>query len=184
VHGQFYDLLKLFEFGGLPPNSNYLFLGDYVDRGKHSLEVMILLLCYKIKYPENFFLLRGNHETGAINRIYGFYDDCKRKYSIAMYKTFSDVFNTLPLTAIVGGKIICMHGGISPELKNFDQLRNIKRPTEIPEQGLITDILWADPNVYSKGWGENDRGISYVFSEKIVRDFTRKMGLDLICRAH
>ena len=145
---------------------------------------MILLLCYKIKYPENFFLLRGNHETGAINRIYGFYDDCKRKYSIAMYKTFSDVFNTLPLTAIVGGKIICMHGGISPELKNFDQLRNIKRPTEIPEQGLITDILWADPNVYSKGWGENDRGISYVFSEKIVRDFTRKMGLDLICRAH
>jgi serine/threonine-protein phosphatase PP1 catalytic subunit len=76
VHGQFFDLLRLFEFGGFPPESNYLFLGDYVDRGKHSLETIILLLCFKLKYPENFFLLRGNHETGQINRIYGFYEDC------------------------------------------------------------------------------------------------------------
>merc|ERR1712032_287687 len=119
VHGQFQDLLRLFEYGGLPPESNYLFLGDYVDRGKQSIETISLLLAYKVKYPCNMFLLRGNHETATITRMYGFYDECKRRYNTKVWKRFIDAFNCLPVCALVQEKILCMHGGISPDLTNL-----------------------------------------------------------------
>jgi len=184
VHGQFYDLLRLFEYGGFPPNSNYLFLGDYVDRGKQSLETICLLLAYKIKYPRNFFILRGNHECASINRIYGFYDECKRRYSIRLWKTFTDCFNALPIAAIVDEKIFCMHGGLSPELRSMDQITMIHRPTDVPDQGLLCDLLWADPDKDIVGWGENDRGVSFTFGEDVVHHFLTEHSLDLICRAH
>ncbi|KAH8067076.1 phosphoprotein phosphatase [Aureococcus anophagefferens] len=130
IHGQYHDLLRLFEYGGFPPEANYLFLGDYVDRGKQSLETICLLLAFKIKYPENFFILRGNHECASINRIYGFYDECKRRYNIKMWKTFTDCFNCLPVAAIVDEKIFCCHGGLSPELQQIDQIKKIIRPTD------------------------------------------------------
>ena len=135
IHGQYYDLLRLFDYGGEPPKTNYLFLGDYVDRGKNSLETICLLLSYKIKYQENFFLLRGNRESENINKIYGFFDECKRRYSITLCKLFCDFFNSLPVVALVDDKILCMHGGLSPDLHNLDQLRKIVRPTEVPDQG-------------------------------------------------
>merc|ERR1719160_2228323 len=116
IHGQYHDLLRLFSHAGFPPKANYLFLGDYVDRGKKSLETICLLFAYKIKYPENFFLLRGNHESPSICRIYGFYDECKQRYSVKLWKTFCDVFNCLPACAIVDDKVICMHGGLSQEM--------------------------------------------------------------------
>ena len=118
IHGQFSDLLRLFEYVGFPPEANYLFLGDYVDRGKQSLEVICLLLSYKIKYPDNFFILRGNHECAAINRVYGFFDECRRRYSIRLWKVFQDVFNCMPMAALVENKIFCMHGGLSPAIKS------------------------------------------------------------------
>ncbi|TKA66560.1 hypothetical protein B0A55_09274, partial [Friedmanniomyces simplex] len=116
VHGQYTDLIRMFEMCGFPPNSNFLFLGDYVDRGKQSLETILLLLCYKLRYPENFFLLRGNHECANVTRVYGFYDECKRRCNVKVWKTFVDTFNTLPIAAIVAGKIFCVHGGLSPSL--------------------------------------------------------------------
>ena len=184
VHGQYYDLLRLFDYGKFPPESNYLFLGDYVDRGKQSLETVCLLLAYKIKYPENFFLLRGNHECASINRIYGFYDECKRRYNIKLWKTFTDCFNCLPVAAIIDEKIFCMHGGLSPELSSIDQIKRIMRPTDVPDTGLLCDLLWSDPDLDVQGWGENDRGVSFTFSPEIVTMFLKKHDLDLVCRAH
>jgi serine/threonine-protein phosphatase PP1 catalytic subunit len=184
VHGQYYDLLRIFAYGGFPPDSNYLFLGDYVDRGKQSLECACLCLAYKIKYPENFFLLRGNHECASINRIYGFYDECKRRYSIKLWKTFTDVFNCLPCSAVIDEKIFCVHGGLSPELVDPKQIENIQRPTDIPDTGLLCDIIWSDPDKEIDGWGENDRGVSFTFGEDIVAAFLKKHDMDLICRAH
>ncbi|KAJ3126133.1 Serine/threonine-protein phosphatase pp1 [Nowakowskiella sp. JEL0407] len=184
IHGQYYDLLRLFEYGGFPPEANYLFLGDYVDRGKQSLETICLLLAYKIKFPENFFILRGNHECASINRIYGFYDECKRRYNIKLWKTFTDCFNCLPIAAIIDEKIFTMHGGLSPDLQSMEQIRRVMRPTDVPDTGLLCDLLWSDPDKDITGWSENDRGVSFTFGPDVVSRFLQKHDLDLICRAH
>jgi len=184
IHGQYSDLLRLFDDGGYPPAANYLFLGDYVDRGMQSLECICLLLAYKIKYPENFFLLRGNHESASINRIYGFYDECKKRYNIKLWKTFTDCFNCLPVAALIDDKILCMHGGLSPELNSIEQIKRIIRPTDVPDTGLLCDLLWSDPEKEVQGWGENDRGVSFTFGPEIVTAFLKKHDLDLVCRAH
>ncbi|XP_004536359.1 serine/threonine-protein phosphatase beta isoform isoform X1 [Ceratitis capitata] len=184
IHGQYTDLLRLFEYGGFPPAANYLFLGDYVDRGKQSLETICLLLAYKIKYPENFFLLRGNHECASINRIYGFYDECKRRYNVKLWKTFTDCFNCLPVAAIIDEKIFCCHGGLSPDLQGMEQIRRLMRPTDVPDTGLLCDLLWSDPDKDVQGWGENDRGVSFTFGVDVVSKFLHRHELDLICRAH
>jgi serine/threonine-protein phosphatase PP1 catalytic subunit len=126
--------------------ASYLFMGDYIDRGKQSIETMCLLFAYKVKYPEKMHLLRGNHESQRINRIYGFYDECKRRYSIKLWKTFCDVFNCMPVTAVVSETIICMHGGLSPELDDLEKINQLERPCDIPEEGLLSDIVWADPD--------------------------------------
>ena len=184
VHGQYIDLLRIFETCGFPPSANYLFLGDYVDRGKNGLEVIVLLLAYKVKYPENFFLLRGNHECASINRIYGFYDECKRRYNIKTWKKFQDVFNVLPLAAVVDEKIFCIHAGLSPDLQSMDQIRNIPRPTDVPDSGLLCDLMWSDPEADIAGWAENDRGVSYTFGADVVGKFLNKHDYDLVVRAH
>lgn len=184
VHGQYNDLLHLFEYGLHPPKSNYLFLGDYVDRGKQSLECICLLFAYKIKYPDNFYLLRGNHESKAINRIYGFYDECKRRYGIHLWKRFTECFDWLPISALVQERILCMHGGISPELKSIKQILEIPRPTDIPDKGLLCDLLWADPEPGIDGWSGNDRGVSVTFGVDKVQEFLDDANIDFIARAH
>eukprot|EP00420_Gonyaulax_spinifera_P025113 CAMPEP_0197896118 /NCGR_PEP_ID=MMETSP1439-20131203/39047_1 /TAXON_ID=66791 /ORGANISM="Gonyaulax spinifera, Strain CCMP409" /LENGTH=512 /DNA_ID=CAMNT_0043516603 /DNA_START=19 /DNA_END=1558 /DNA_ORIENTATION=+ len=185
LHGQFRDLLRIFELGGLPPASNYLFMGDYVDRGKQSIEVITLLFILKLKYPENIFLLRGNHESAHINRFYGFYDECKRRFSPLLWKRFCDSFNCLPVCALLESRIMCMHGGLSPDLSSFDQIRRIARPTEVPDSGIVCDLLWADPDPTATGWAPNaTRNISWAFGTDVVDDFLKSHDLDLICRGH
>ncbi|KAI5326374.1 hypothetical protein L3X38_035448 [Prunus dulcis] len=184
IHGQYQDLLRLFEYGGYPPSATYLFLGDYVDRGKQSLETICLLLAYKIRYPDKIFLLRGNHEDAKINRIYGFYDECKRRFNVRLWKIFTECFNCLPVAALIDEKILCMHGGLSPELENLDQIKELQRPTDIPDNGLLCDLLWSDPDARIEGWAESDRGVSCTFGADKVIEFLDKNELDLICRGH
>lgn len=209
VHGQYSDLIRLFEMCGFPPAANYLFLGDYVDRGKQSLETILLLLCYKIKYPENFFLLRGNHECANVTRgmppqtcasslwlinlllfysrpcvVYGFYDECKRRCNIKTWKSFIDVFNCLPIAAIVASKIFCVHGGLSPSLQSMEDIKALQRPTDVPDYGLLNDLLWSDPSDTAVDWEDNERGVSYCFGKAIINDFLVRYDMDLICRAH
>lgn len=142
------------------------------------------MLLYKIKYPFNFFLLRGNHESDGINRIYGFYEECKRRYSVRIWKKFTECFNVLPVAALVGDRILCMHGGLSPELTHLDQIRNIKRPVFIPDKGVLCDLLWSDPDPRVLDWGENERGVSFTFGVNTVNKFLEAQDLDLIARAH
>ena len=184
IHGQYFDLLRLFEYGGYPPSTNYLFLGDYVDRGKQSIETICLLMAYKIKYPENFFMIRGNHEAELVNRIYGFYDECRKRYNVKLWKNFTDMFNWLPIAALIDDKIFCVHGGLSPDLENIEQLYDIIRPTDVPNSGLLCDILWSDPSTEVDDWGQNERGISYIYSFSVIKKFLEQNNLDLICRAH
>lgn len=184
VHGQYTDLIRMFEMCGFPPSSNFLFLGDYVDRGKQSLETILLLMCYKLKYPENFFLLRGNHECANVTRVYGFYDECKRRCNVKIWKTFVDTFNCLPIAAIVANKIFCVHGGLSPALSHMDDIRHIARPTDVPDYGLLNDLLWSDPADMEQDWEANERGVSYCFGKKVILDFLVQHDFDLVCRAH
>ena len=145
IHGQYYDLLRIFEHCGYPGEHSYIFLGDYVDRGKQSLETICLLMAYKIKFPNKLHLLRGNHESSITNRIYGFYDECKnkyfiigkRRYNVKLWRSFTELFNYLPVAALIDEKILCMHGGLSPDLRNLNQILELPRPSDIPDQGNI-----------------------------------------------
>lgn len=184
THGQFYDLMRLFALGGFPPDTSYLFLGDYVDRGMQSIETISLLLAYKCLYPKKFFLLRGNHEASSINKMYGFYDECKRRFSIKLWKVFSDCFNCMPVAALIDKKIMCMHGGLSPEMKKVSDLDKIFRPIEVPDTGMLCDLVWSDPEKNAKGWIRNERGVSFAFGKNVLKTFLKKNKLDLICRAH
>ncbi|CAL1163417.1 unnamed protein product [Cladocopium goreaui] len=184
IHGHFEQLLKLFEQFGTPDKRRYLFLGGYVNKGPRSLDTTCLLFLYKAQQPENLLLLRSNHEEGQMSRIYGFYDECKKRHSVHLWKNFCRTFNMMPVCALVNEKIFCVHGGISPELKNLDQIRQLERPCAVPESGLLCDLLWADPARGGSGWGENDRGVSVTFGADVAKDFVTKFKLELICRSH
>uniref|UniRef100_A0A5S6Q5Z2 Serine/threonine-protein phosphatase n=1 Tax=Trichuris muris TaxID=70415 RepID=A0A5S6Q5Z2_TRIMR len=185
IHGQYSDLVRLFNMTGYPPKQRYLFLGDYVDRGPQSIECICLLFLYKVRYPQSVFLLRGNHEFENINQVYGFNMDIMRRYGdMKVWKLFNQTFSWLPLAALVNQRILCMHGGLSPALKSLDQIRTVKRPMKMSYDSLTCDLLWADPSTEVTGWKANIRGASYMFGADIVIKMCQKLDLDLIVRAH
>eukprot|EP01062_Namystynia_karyoxenos_P000897 TRINITY_DN1031_c0_g1_i1.p1 TRINITY_DN1031_c0_g1~~TRINITY_DN1031_c0_g1_i1.p1 ORF type:complete len:332 (+),score=69.76 TRINITY_DN1031_c0_g1_i1:77-997(+) len=184
IHGQFYDLLALFGEGGDVPETNYLFLGDFVDRGFYSVETFLLLLALKVRHPDRVHLIRGNHECRQITQVYGFYDECMRKYnSVNVWRYCTDVFDMLPLGAIVEGRAFCVHGGLSPSVPTLDAIRTIDRKQEVPHDGPMCDLLWSDPEDID-GWGLSPRGAGYLFGGSVVRTFNQQNGIKFIARAH
>jgi len=184
IHGQFHDLKELFQIGGNLPNTNYLFMGDYVDRGYHSVETVSLLVALKIRYKDRLVILRGNHESRQITQVYGFYDECLRKYGNAsVWKYFTDLFDYLPITALIENKIFCLHGGLSPDIKTLDRIRDLNRIQEVPHDGPMCDLLWSDPDE-RPGWSISPRGAGYIFGQDASSAFNRENGLTLVARAH
>jgi serine/threonine-protein phosphatase 4 catalytic subunit len=185
LHGQFYDLLELFEFGDTPPETSYCFMGDYVDRGHHSIETFLFLILLKIRYPQRMTLLRGNHECRSITKAYGFYDECLKKFGCAnVYNYFTDVFDLLPLTAIINDNLFVVHGGLSPKLDNISDINNLNRKKEIPIYGIVSDFMWSDPNEQKEEWAESERGAGFTFNEIAVKKFNETNNLDCIFRSH
>lgn len=184
IHGQFHDLQELFRIGGNSPDTNYLFMGDYVDRGYYSVETVTLLVSLKVRYKDRVTILRGNHESRQITQVYGFYDECLRKYGNAnVWKMFTDLFDFLPLTALIEDQIFCLHGGLSPSIDSLDQIRSLDRIQEVPHEGPMCDLLWSDPDDRC-GWGISPRGAGYTFGQDISETFNHNNGLTLVARAH
>jgi len=186
--------LKLFDVGGDPKDTRYLFLGDYVDRGNFSIECVILLFAYKIVYPDSFWLLRGNHECRHITQFFSFKVECLHKYDLNTYTSIMDTFDTLPLAAIVNKQFFCTHGGLSPDIVNVEEINDIDRFREPPSRGPMCDLLWADPledfdtdtpGPYSSQFSHNNvRGCSYYFTYNSTLQFLEKNRLLSVIRAH
>ncbi|CAH8390863.1 unnamed protein product [Eruca vesicaria subsp. sativa] len=173
-----------FTTGGHVPDINYIFMGDFVDRGYTSLEVFTILLLLKARYPAHITLLRGNHGSRQLTQVYGFYDECQRKYGNAnAWRYCTDVFDYLTISAIIDGTVLCVHGGLSPDVRTINQIRLIDRNCEIPHQGPFCDLMWSDPEDIET-WAVSPRGAGWLFGSRVTTEFNHINNLGLVCRAH
>lgn len=185
THGQFYDLLNIFRTNGMPsPQHAYLFNGDFVDRGSFSIEVVLNLLAYKCLYPETFHLSRGNHETDNMNRVYGFEGECRAKYNEQMFALFSEVFEAMPLAFVIDKRVMVVHGGLfSRDDVTLEELRKVNRFQQPPNDGLMCEMLWADP-MPAPGRAPSKRGVGLQFGPDVTKRFLELNNLDLLVRSH
>jgi serine/threonine-protein phosphatase 5 len=185
THGQFYDVLNIFEINGIPsPENPYLFNGDFVDRGSFSVEVVMTFFAFKLLYPDSFFMARGNHETVSMNKVYGFTGEVKHKYDDKVMSLFEEVFQWLPLAHVINDKVFVVHGGLfKDENVKLDDIRKVQRNREPPDSGIMSDILWSDPQPFP-GRGPSKRGVGLSFGPDVTKAFLEDNNLEMIVRSH
>lgn len=185
LHGNFLDLMRILKINGLPPDTTYLFLGDYVDRGDCSLEVITILFSLMLKYPENVYLLRGNHEFSSTNLIYGFQSELfGSNYNIQLWNQFNDAFNWLPLAAVISNQIFCVHGGLSPNMKTIYEVHTLKKPIDNNHPEFVNDLMWSDPQEDIQDFTPSKRGTGFRFGPDTVEQFLNQNHMKAIIRAH
>lgn len=185
LHGSLHDAIRIFSMFGQPPKQKYLFLGDYVDRGPYSLEVMTMLLAFFCAYPEHIFLIRGNHEFRPVNAQYGFKMEIIMAYGSGdIWESFQNVFDWLPIAAVIGDELFCVHGGLSPMLSTIDVIKEIVRPVSDTSNQLIMDMLWSDPSDNYLEFSESKRGTGITYGQVAIKNFLAKNKFKWIIRAH
>uniref|UniRef100_A0A914V914 protein-serine/threonine phosphatase n=3 Tax=Plectus sambesii TaxID=2011161 RepID=A0A914V914_9BILA len=185
IHGQYYDLLNVFELNGLPSEDNpYLFNGDFVDRGSFSVETIFTMFGFKLLYPNHFFMSRGNHESDTMNKMYGFEGEVKSKFTPQMAELFTEIFNWLPLCHLINKKILVCHGGLfKDDNVTLDDIRATSRNRQPPEEGIMCDLLWSDPQDFP-GRAPSKRGVGVQFGPDVTRAFCERTGVQYIVRSH
>jgi protein phosphatase len=185
IHGNLDSLRRIFERVGYPPDTSFVFLGDYVDRGNNSVEVMVLLFALKVLYPDRIYLIRGNHECRKIARCYGFWNECCAKYSYKVFGRFVTAFDYLPLAAILNGEIFCVHGGLSGMVDSKEDLTGIQRPIAATTcEDIVGDLLWSDPRCQAEEYEPSDRNCGCFFNGSALDEFLAIFGCSAMIRAH
>ena len=190
IHGQFFDLLKLLDLAGDVSTNKYLFLGDYVDRGSFSVEVLLVMCALKLCFPGNIFMIRGNHECRQMTTFFNFRAECLSKFDLEFYEISCETFDNMPLACVINKKFLAVHGGISPEMVTLEDISRMNRFGEPPRQGLFCDMLWSDPVANDSGAGQEKykanevRGCSYFFNAAAVNTFLKRNKLLTVIRAH
>ena len=190
INAHFEELKDIFKICGDASNTQYLFLGDYINKGFNSLSVVLLLMVLLVKYPNNITLLRGNHDSRMMSNPYGFYDECIKKYSQQdegkyIFEKINELFDLFQLAAVIDNEIFCVHGGLSPKLKKIEEINSVDRKLEIPREGIITDLIWSDPSEEIVEYSPSPKGAGQLYGEKAVNDFIKENNnISIIIRSH